>query len=142
MKRKLSIKTTTQLAIFLANTPGSLARACEALAKAKINIDALATEGGSFGPQGSEALVRMVVSEPEKAVAVLGEVGADAIQTEVLTIEGANQPGMVAAVADRLARAEINIESAYLSSSSNLEKCVLILRPSDVEQALRVLGDL
>jgi hypothetical protein len=40
---KLSVETATQLAVFLANRPGALARVCEALANAGINIYALAT---------------------------------------------------------------------------------------------------
>jgi hypothetical protein len=40
---KLSIETATQLAVFLANRPGALARVCEALANAGVNIYALAT---------------------------------------------------------------------------------------------------
>jgi hypothetical protein len=38
---KLSVETATQLAVFLANRPGALARVCEALANAGINIYAL-----------------------------------------------------------------------------------------------------
>ena len=34
----LSIETATQLAVFLVNRPGALARACDALANAGINI--------------------------------------------------------------------------------------------------------
>jgi prephenate dehydratase len=33
---KLSIQTATQLAVFLANRPGALARVCDELAKAEI----------------------------------------------------------------------------------------------------------
>ena len=43
MKPTLSIESATQLAVFLANRPGALARVCDALAEAKINIHALAT---------------------------------------------------------------------------------------------------
>jgi hypothetical protein len=141
-KRNLSIKTATQLAIFLDNRPGTLAGACDALAAAKININALATEGGGFGAQGDEMLVRMIANDPGKAAAALGEVGAVAVQSEVLMIEGANKPGMLAKIADRLAKAEINIESIYVSASSDAEKCVVILRPSNVDQATRALGEL
>ena len=141
MESSLSIKTATQLAIYIGNRPGTLAAACDALAKAGINIEALATEGSSSGPQSDE-LVRMVVDDPNKAVAVLEQVGAMAIQTDVLVIEGSNKPGLVARIADRLAKADINIESIFLSAGSSAESCVVILRPSNVEQAMRTLSDL
>src|SRR5258708_2863318 len=111
-----SLKVATQLAIFMADRPGSLAAACDALAKAGIDIEALATEGGTFGSRGDEIMVRMVVSDPTKAATVLAEVGADAVKADVLLIEGGNQRGLLARIADRLAGAEINIESVYVSA--------------------------
>ena len=135
----ISIKIATQLAIFMTNRPGSLAAACRALSDAGVAIDALATEGDVFGSQGGEILVRMVVSEPAKAASVLAEEGAVAVKTDVLLIEGAGRPGMLGLIADRLANADVNIESVYLSASDS--NCVVILRPSDVEKAQRVLRD-
>jgi hypothetical protein len=136
-----SVKIATQLAIFMTNRPGSLAAACRALADADVSINALATEGDVFGSQGSEILVRMVVNEPGKAASVLAEEGAVAVKTDVLFIEGGSKPGMLGTIADRLATADVNIESVYLSSSSDLGRCVVILRPSDVDKAQRVLRD-
>lgn len=141
-KEILSITVGTQLAIFMANRPGALARACEALANGNVNIEALATEGGNFGSRGDEMMVRMVVSDPTKAAALLEHVGADAIKTEVLVIEGGNQRGMLARVADRLANAGVNIESVYVSASSDATKCLVIMRPSNVDAAMRALRDL
>lgn len=126
----------------MTNRPGSLAAACRALAEAGVNIEALATEGDVFGSQGGEILVRMVVSDPSKAVTVLAEEGAVAVKADVLLIEGGNEPGMLAGIADRLATAEVNIESIYLSAGADARRCMVILRPSDVEKAHRLLRDL
>ena len=139
---QFSVKTATQLAIFMANRPGSLAQACAALADAGINIDALATEGDIFGSQGGEMVVRMVVSDPGKAATVLAEEGAVAVKTDVLLIEGGNKPGMLATITERLATGDVNIESVYLSAGADATRCVVILRPSDVEKAQRLLRDL
>ena len=134
---KLSIETATQLAVFLANRPGTLARVCEALAHAEINIHALATSDTV-----DHTVVRMVVSYPTKALMLLGEAGVLALETEVLSIETASQPGVLAKIAERLADAEVNIEYAYLAGGRAAEKGLIILRPSDVEKARRVLHDL
>jgi hypothetical protein len=142
VKPSLSIRLASQLAIFLDDRPGTLAAACDTLAKAQINIEALATEGGGFGARQGEMLVRMVVNNPAKAMAALSEIGAVAVQTDVLMIEGGNQPGMLAKIAERLAKSEINIESVYVSASSNAERGVIILRPSDVQKATQALGEL
>ena len=134
---KLSIETATQLAIFLANRPGALARVCEALANAEINIHALATSDTV-----DHSVVRMVVSDPTKALMLLGEAGVLALETEVLMIETASEPGALAKIAERLAEAEINIEYAYLAGGRGAEKGLIVLRPSDVEKAQTALRDL
>jgi len=134
---KLSVGTATQLAVFLANRPGALARVCEALANAQINIHALATSDTV-----DHSVVRMVVSDPTKALMLLGEAGVLALETEVLMIETASEPGVLTKIAERLAEAEINIEYAYLAGGRGAQKGLIVLRPSDVEKAQAVLRDL
>ena len=134
---KLSIESATQLAVFLANRPGALARVCEALAKAEINIHALATSDAV-----DHSVVRMVVSDPTKALMLLGEAGVLALESDVLVIETDNKPGVLAKIAERLAESEVNIEYVYLAGSPKAAKGLIILRPSDVEKAQSVLGDL
>ena len=84
----------------------------------------------------------MVVSDPTKALMLLGESGVLALETEVLTIETASEPGVLAKIAERLAEANLNIEYAYLAAGRSAEKGLIILRPSDIEKARRVLQDL
>jgi hypothetical protein len=134
---KLSIEPATQLAVFLANRPGALARVCDALAKAEINIHALATSDTV-----DHTVLRMVVSDPTKALMLLGEAGVLALETEVLMIETVSEPGVLAKIAERLANAEVNIEYAYLAGGRGVEKGLIVLRPSDVEKAQNVLRDL
>jgi hypothetical protein len=143
VKPTFSIKTGKQLAIFLRDEPGALAQVCETLVRHKINIDALSTEsGGFFGTPKGETLVRMVVSDPQKALTVLGESGASAVETEVLMIETKNQPGVMAKISERLSHAKVNIEAVYLSKTADAKQCLVILRPSNLEKAERALKDL
>ena len=134
-RSKLSVESATQLAVFLANRPGALARVCEALAQAQINIHALATSDTV-----DHSVVRMVVSDPTKALMLLGEAGVLALESDVLTIETENKPGVLATIAERLAKAEVNIEYAYLAAGPKAEKGLIILRPSDVEKAQNALA--
>jgi hypothetical protein len=110
---------------------------CEALANAEINIHALATSDTV-----DHSVVRMVVSDPTKALMLLGEAGVLALETEVLMIETASEPGVLTKIAERLAEAEINIEYAYLAGGRGAEKGLIVLRPSDVEKAQTALRDL
>jgi hypothetical protein len=131
---KLSMKSATQLAVFLANRPGALARVCDALAKAEINIHALATSDTV-----DHSVVRMVVSDPTKALMLLGEAGVLALESDVLMIEAENQPGVLGKIAEKLAEVDVNIEYTYLAASPKAEKGLIVLRPSDVAKARRAL---
>jgi hypothetical protein len=137
MNPQVSVETATQLSVFLGNRPGALARVCAELAASKINIHALATSDTI-----DHAVVRMVVSDPTKALMLLGERGVLALENDVLMIESNNEPGTLGTIAERLARAGINIEYAYLASTPNAEHGLMILRPSNVEKAERALRDL
>src|SRR5690242_21734200 len=121
MNPSLSFEIATQLAVFLANRPGALARVCDALAKAEINIHALATSDTV-----DHTVVRMVVSDPTKALMLLGEAGVLALETDVLTIETASEPGVLAKITERLAEAEVNIEYTYLAAGRGAEKGLII----------------
>jgi hypothetical protein len=137
MNPKLSMESATQLAVFLSNRPGALARVCDALAKAEINIHALA-----ISDTVDHSVVRMVVSDPTKALMLLGESGVLALENDVVMIESDNEPGTLAKIAERLAAANVNIEYAYLATSPKSDKGLMILRPSDVDKAQRALQDL
>jgi hypothetical protein len=134
---RIKIESVTQLAVFLSNRPGALARVCEELAGAEINIHAL-----SISDTADHSVVRMAVSDPTKALMLLGERGVLALETEVLMIETENHPGVLGQMAHRLADAEVNIEYAYMAATLNSTKGLMILRPDDVEKAQQVLHDL
>ena len=53
---------------------------------------------------------------------LFGEAGVLALETEVLMIETASQPGVLAKIAERLAEVEVNIEYAYLAGGREVEK--------------------
>ncbi|HJT81492.1 MAG TPA: ACT domain-containing protein [Chthoniobacterales bacterium] len=137
MRPKVSMQAATQLAVFLSNKPGALARVCEALAEAEINIHALATSDTV-----DHSVVRMVVSDPTRALMLLGEAGVLAIENDVLMIETSNHPGMLGKIAERLSEAGVNIEYTYMAATINADRGLMILRPNDVDKALRALGDL
>jgi hypothetical protein len=84
----------------------------------------------------------MVVSDPTKALMLLGEAGVLALETDVLTIETASEPGVLDKIAERLAEAEVNIEYTYLAAGRAAEKGLIIVRAADVERARRVLEEL
>jgi hypothetical protein len=83
------------------------------LAKAGVNIYALATSDTV-----DDTVVRMVVSDPTKALMLLGEAGVLALETDVLPSE----PGVLGKIAERLAEAKVNIEYTYLAAGREAER--------------------
>lgn len=123
-----------QLSVFLDNKPGTLAKVCEALAGAKINIYAL-----TISDTIDHAVVRMVVSDPITALHIFGERGVLVVESDVLMLDNSNKPGALAMIAERLGKARINIEYAYLATSPGAKLGLLILRVKNPEKALTVL---
>jgi len=123
-----------QLSVFLANKPGTLGAVCSELSKAKINIYAL-----TISDTVDHAVVRMVVSDTRKALHIFEQRGVLTVENKVLMIENDNEPGSLARIANRLSKAKINIEYAYLATSPTSQTGLLILRSSDTKKALKVL---
>jgi hypothetical protein len=129
------MQIATQLALFLDNRPGTLARVCDALSEAKINIYAISTSDTV-----DHSVIRMVVSDARKALLLFEEHGTLVVETEVLLIEGDNKPGSLAKLAHKLANAKVNIEYCYCATPPDARKGLLILRVSDARKALKVLN--
>src|SRR4029077_6244000 len=129
------MEIATQLALFLANKPGTLAAVCDALAAENINI-----YGFKISDTVDHAVVRMVVSDHKKALSIFEEHGTLVVENEVLMIVNDNKPGTLSGLAKKLANRGINIEYASLASSPDSEKGLLILRPNDIKKAFEALS--
>ena len=124
-----------QLAIFLDNRPGTLARLAEALSEAKLNIYAISTSDTV-----DHTVIRLVVSDYRKALHVFEAHGTLVVEDDVLLIEASNKPGELARIAQRLAEGKINIEYCYSATPSSAKKGLLIMRVANPRKALRVLN--
>ena len=123
-----------QLSVFLANKPGTLAKVCDELAKAKVNIYAL-----TISDTKDHSVVRMVVSDTARALSIFEERGVLVLVSDVLMVENSNKPGALAKIAESLAKAKVNIDYAYLATSPGAQRGLLILRADDTKKALKVL---
>ena len=129
------MQVATQLALFLANKPGTLAEVCTVLSKAQINIYAISTSDTI-----DHSVVRLIVDKPATALAAFEDHNTLVVENEVIMIEGANKPGSLAHLARKLSDAKINIEYAYCATNPTSDTGLLILRPSNVAKALKVLN--
>ena len=125
----------TQLAVFLDNRPGMLAKVCRALGAAKINIYAITTSDTI-----DHVVIRMVVSHPQKALQIFEERGTLVVEDEVLMVDGDNEPGTMADLTEQLADAGVNVEYLYSATHPRVKKGLLIVRVDDVKKALKILN--
>jgi hypothetical protein len=124
-----------QLAIFLENKPGTLARVTGMFAKEKINILAL-----TISDTVDHAVLRVVVDNPDRATHLLETSGVLVVEREVIVIEGGARPGDLAKIAQRLAANSINIEYTYGAVSPGAKKGLLVLRATDNRRAIKVMN--
>jgi hypothetical protein len=129
------MQITKQLAIFLDNRPGTLARLADALAEAKINIYAITTSDTV-----DHTVIRLVVSDYRRAIHLFEQHGTLVVDDDVLMVEGSNKPGELARIARRLAAAKINIEYCYSATPAEAKKGLLVMRVSNPSRALKVLN--
>jgi hypothetical protein len=134
---QLAPRIVQQLAVFLENKPGALAAVCDALSEAKINIFGLTVSDTT-----DHAVVRMVVSNTEKAMGLFESHGTLVVESDVLMIQNDNKPGSLSRIANALSARKINIDYGYLASMPSAKKGLLILRVTDPKRALSVLKKL
>ena len=127
--------TINQISIFLENRTGQLAQICRTLADNDISIVTLSlADTTDFG------IVRMIVSDHEKARDVLSAAGHVVKVTPVFAVTVPDRPGGMAEVAGKLAAAGCDIEYSYAFAFHHGEKAVLVFRFADDAKATDVLA--
>ena len=120
-----------QISVFVTNEAGRLVDMLSPLEQNEINIQALSVaDSADFG------IVRMVVSDTEKAVTALHEAGFTLKVNDVLTYEMPDTPGwLLEHVAKPLAEAGINLEYFYAFVQSEAGKATVVVKASDLDGA-------
>ena len=123
-----------QLSIFLENKTGRLAYISELLGDAKINMSAFSiADSSDFG------ILRLIVSDPEKAKMVLQENGLSVQLTDVLCMTVPNTPKALSKAMHILTEAKVEIEYMYAYSMG--EDAISVLKPRDIEYCISVLQE-
>jgi hypothetical protein len=121
-----------QLSVFLENKSGRLTEVLEALGGENIRITALSVADTSeFG------ILRMIVSDPEKAKEVLKSRQFTVNLTEVISLMAPNEAKYYAMILKILSDLDISIEYTYAFSVG--EKSVIILRSNNTDEAINAL---
>ena len=123
----------TQLSVMLENKPGQLAKVASAVARAKVNIQAISVVDST-----EVGVVRLVTSSNAKARTALKKAGMDVVQSPVGIAKLPNEPGALAAAAKKLAAAKVNIEYAYGSAARTGQPSTIVFGVSNIARAARV----
>ncbi len=154
----------TEISLFLKNVPGELGNLATLLSEAGINIDALTIQDASayvqelFRARGKSlqriasaasynsmrkdsaefALIRLLVGDTDKAVALLSKNDYLFDSMPVIALELDNRPGELAKIASQFGKEGININYVYGSVPSPDAKCLFVFCPEDIELAARI----
>ena len=126
---------STQFVVLLENKPGALAELTAVLGAEGINISAILLEGSvDFG------YVRLHLSPVRKAEKTIRDAGYQYKVGETINLELPNEPGQLADVTKKLAKAKVNIEMLFGTTAAGSEQPELILMVDDTPKARKALG--
>ncbi|MBL7970498.1 MAG: ACT domain-containing protein [Prolixibacteraceae bacterium] len=122
-----------QLSVFLENKTGRLNEVTQILGNAGINMSAFSVADTSeFG------ILRMIVSDPEKALSILKEAEFSVRLTDVICLNSPNEPGSLARALNILSGENVFIEYLYAYSMDN-KSANIVLKPDNIEKCIEVL---
>lgn len=123
-----------QLTAWVGDRPGMLGEVASALGAKKVNIRAFMA-----AMEERRAAIRMVVDKPAAAKKVLAALGWESTEEDVVGLTLSDKPGSLGSVANKLAKAEINIQYAYTGSAKGRQKVSAFFAVADVKAALKAL---
>ena len=119
-----------QLSIYAENKKGALQTMTNARYEAGINIwGSVTNESSEFG------MVRMIVSDPDKALKELSAQDYLCRMTNVIGVEVEDEVGNLNALLTAFLDSNINVDYVYLSFNRDTGKPVLVLHTEDLEEA-------
>lgn len=124
--------TIKQLSIFLENKTGRINDLTKILGKHGINMHAFSmAETTDFG------ILRLIVSDVERAVEVLRNENFAVMLTDVVCISCPNEAGSLSEILDHLAKNDIFIE--YMYAFAEGDKANVVIHPNDLDKCVAEL---
>ena len=121
-----------QLSVFLENKTGRINEVAKILGKYGFNMHAFSmAETPDFG------ILRLIVSDVDKAVDVLREANFAVMLTEVVCISCSNEAGALSSILEHLAAQDLVIE--YMYAFAEGDKANVVIRPNDIDKCVDVL---
>lgn len=122
-----------QVSVFLENKSGRLNEVTKTLGEAGVNISAFTiADTSDFG------ILRMIVSDPDKACKTLKDNMFSVQTTEVVLAKTPNKPGSLSKLLEILQEEEVFIEYMYAFSMDD-KGAVTVIRPTRVHRCVEML---
>ena len=119
-----------QITVYAENKKGTMKDITGILASHDINIwGSVTNESAEFG------MVRMIVSDPDKALKELAAQDYLCRMTNVIGVEVEDEVGNLNALLTAFLDSNINVDYVYLSFNRDTGKPVLVLHTEDLEEA-------
>jgi hypothetical protein len=124
-------------AIHLTHRPGELARVTNALARKGVNLKSVAAV-----VMGNQGVLRLIADNVEAARAALSENNIPFEENEVVTVLLENHAGELENVADKLAKANINIHAIYVVGLDGdlVDLALAVDDPKKAKKTVRISG--
>jgi hypothetical protein len=156
--------------VILTNAPGELAKLCDVLKAANVNILAMSIQNakdsvkelyhmrektgrrialaesyrGILKDSSDYSLIRLYVNKPKEAEKVLLNANHLVDTEPIVVFKLVNQPGMLGKVAKRFGEAEVNIDYIYGSATEEEKEAIFVahIAEADISKVEKSLGDL
>ena len=125
-----------QVSIFVENKEGRIKKAIDTLAKENINIRAL-----SIADTTKYGILRLIVSDNEKAIEALERDGFIVKENEVIILAVPDEPNGLNSTLAVFDEKGINLEYLYAFVSSKTDEAIVVMRLENMEKAINALAD-
>jgi hypothetical protein len=148
-----------QLSVILTNAPGELAKLCDALKAANVNISAMSIQNakdsvkelynmrektgrrialaesyrGILKDSSDYSLIRLLLDQPVEAENALLQANHLIDKEPILVFRLVNQPGMLGRVAKRFGEAGVNIDYIYGSAVENAKESIFVVHVAEAD---------
>ena len=123
-----------QISVFIENKEGRIKKAIDTLANAGVNIRAL-----SVGDTTKYGILRLIVSDNEKAIKSLEDDGFIVKESEVIVIGIPDEPNGLNSLLEILERENINLEYVYAFANNKTDEAVVVIKVENYEKAKKLL---
>jgi hypothetical protein len=170
MEGEGSMEKRTQISVILTNAPGELAKLCDVLKAANVNILAMSIQNakdsvkelynmrektgrrialaesyrGILKDSSDYSLIRLLVDKPSEGEKVLLDANHLVDTEPILVFKLVNQPGMLGRVVKRFGEAKVNIDYVYGSAMEDAKESIFVLHiaEGDLAKIEKSLSDL